>query len=88
MGLNAEVLGNTLEFLRRVDMKGLEAFGFVSAYTAIQNELALVQNPQLALALQTYQQRQPAPPAPDSAASAYVPDDQPLNPPFYLGIDG
>lgn len=51
MGLNAEVLNNTLEFLRRSEMKGLEAFAYVSAYTAIQNELALAQNPQLALAL-------------------------------------
>lgn len=41
MGLNANVLNNTLEFLRRVETKGLEAFAFVEAYTAIQNEHAL-----------------------------------------------
>lgn len=58
MGLNAQVLNNTLEFLQRSEMKGLEAFAFVSAYTAIQNELALAQNPQLALALA---QAQPQP---------------------------
>lgn len=52
MTLNVNVLGNTLDFLRRVDLKGLEAFAFVEAYTAIQNEHALAQNPVLAAALQ------------------------------------
>lgn len=86
MGLNAEVLKNILGFLGRVDMKGMEAFPFVAAYTAVQNELALAENPQLALALQAYQQCQAATaPAPDSAASAYVPDDPP---PFNLGAEG
>lgn len=45
MGLNANVLNNTLDFLRRVDMKGLEAFAFVEAYVAIQNEHAMASNP-------------------------------------------
>lgn len=45
MGLNANVLNNTLEFLRRVEVKGLEAFAFVEAYTALQNEHAMVSNP-------------------------------------------
>ncbi len=62
MGLNVEVLKNILGFLGRVDMKGMEAFPFVAAYTAVQNELALAENPQLALALQTYQAAQPPSP--------------------------
>lgn len=55
MALNASILNNTMEFLRRVDVKGLEAFAFVEAYTAIQNEMALAQNPQLAAALAAQQ---------------------------------
>lgn len=39
MTLAANVVNNTLEFLKRVDMKGLEAFAFVEAYTAIQKEV-------------------------------------------------
>lgn len=55
MALNEQVLNNTLEFLRRVDMKGLEAFAFVQAYTALQNEHQLATNPQLAAAIAAQQ---------------------------------
>jgi hypothetical protein len=62
-------------------MKGLEAFAFVEAYTAVQNEHALASNPVLAAALaaQKAQTHGPEPtqievtphePAPASAADA------------------
>lgn len=68
MGLNANVLNNSLEFLRRVELKGLEAFAFVEAYTALQNEHAMVSNPALRSieeAAQGMKMAQAAPAAPD-----------------------
>lgn len=38
MALNINVLGNILEFLGRVELKGVEAFAFVEAYSAVQGE--------------------------------------------------
>lgn len=68
MGLNTNVLNNTLDFMRRVEMKGLEAFAFVEAYTALQNEFQMAQNPMLAEALRNSQKQtdelKKAPPAP------------------------
>lgn len=51
MTLAANVLTNIQQFLQRVRVEGLESFAFVEAYTAIQQELALAQNPTLAAAL-------------------------------------
>ena len=79
MTLSPNVLNNTLEFLRRVEMKGLEAFGFVEAYTALQNDLAVAQNPQLAaaaaaqLALANPATQPPAPSDPSTAGPPPTP---------------
>ena len=45
MAISVNVLGNLLKFLQRVKVDGMEAFAFVEAYTSVQNELALAQNP-------------------------------------------
>jgi hypothetical protein len=48
MTIKVSVLNNIREFLQRVDMKGMEAFAYAEAFTAIQNEIALQQSPGIA----------------------------------------
>lgn len=66
MTFSVNVLNNLREFLQRVEVKGLESFAFVEVFTAVQNEIAIAQNPALAAAIAA--QAKPVPEIPADVA--------------------
>jgi hypothetical protein len=65
MTLSLNVLNNLMEFMKRVQVTGLEAFAFAQAYTELQQEQAIAQNPALAAAIK--QSATPGQPGPGPA---------------------